>query len=476
VDTADQEWVHFQLSGRSGSTQKRWKVFTAKELVNLLRLANDDAKGLFTIAQFCFRNKLEETGERILTEVAGKEASFQSRIDDVIARVRGVEVPAGGFVVFKGRWYTLAERERAVEDAKIARLIKTILKKPVAEISGAVGRLSAMKRGREPLVKALHDKREILKKKMGRDLRFDNATLITLKNELDKRRCEALDFIEDKSRYPDKKKMEASGRMGEYWKIQKEEVDTRVKAVREIWKNPYSAAMKLNPAAKTLNKDLKKVNEWLAKEDKTFDPKKADSVDMDYIASLAANKLNIKTFAIKPKEQKLITYNLAVMEWNGKNKTATSVEIKQVEITNEYRFMLGRRCVKIEDFLVNAARGHSEHMTKTGKFAHSIPGEPNGETPQERCKNAGYTSGTTGENISYNHTDPQGTFVAWYNSSGHHRNMISRNWVVLGAGFDGPHWTQNFGSNDSTTRHKDSPGLCSWPGLEWRGGKAKRKG
>ncbi|MCU0722298.1 MAG: CAP domain-containing protein [Planctomycetes bacterium] len=134
--------------------------------------------------------------------------------------------------------------------------------------------------------------------------------------------------------------------------------------------------------------------------------------------------------------------------------------------------MLGRRAVKIEDCLLKAARGHSAYMTKTGKFAHVIEGEPEGATPGERCKTAGYPGSNVSENISFNCTDPMGTFVAWYNSSGHHRNMINRNWTVLGAGFSGPHWTQNFGAQDTV---KDSPSGGGWPGTDWRGGRSKRK-
>ncbi|GEM_PF-2297191 len=476
VSDADAEWVYFTLPGKSGSTQKRWKSFETEDLVSLLGLGISEGETLFVLGLFCFRNGLEETGEEVLVEALGASEDLRPRINEVIARVRGESVPEGGYVVYKGGWYTRAERERAMEDDRIASLVETILKKPVSRISGAVGRLSAMKRGRPKLVEALREKREILKKKMAGDLNIDNRTLVALKKELDKRRAEALDFIEDETRYPDLKKMRREGREGEYWKIQHEQVDPRVEAVREIWENPYTAALKLNPASKAINEDLKKVNEWLAREDEDFDPEKADEVDTDYIATLANAKMSIKTFSPVRKEQKLIAFNQAVMEWNAKNETASPTERKQVKITNEYRWMLGRRCVKIEDILTKVARGHSKYMADTGKFAHRIPGEPAGETPHERCTNAGYSGGATGENISYNHTSPRDTFIAWYNSAGHHRNMIKRDWSVMGAGLHGAYWTQNFGSNDSTRGKPGSPSGGGWPGTAWRGGKAKRKG
>jgi hypothetical protein len=135
------------------------------------------------------------------------------------------------------------EKAIAEEDAEIAGLVAVVVGKPINEAAGAVGKLGAMKRGRPELVKALHRRRESARERLAGGVRFDNQTLITLKAELDKRRAEALDFIEDEARYPDRKKMEAEGKLAEYMKIQKEQVDTRVDAVREIWDNPYVAAM-----------------------------------------------------------------------------------------------------------------------------------------------------------------------------------------------------------------------------------------
>ncbi len=40
---------------------------------------------------------------------------------------------------------------------------------------------------------------------------------------------------------------------------------------------------------------------------------------------------------------------------------------------------------------------------------------------------------------------PKATHLAWYNSSGHHRNILGQEWASMGSGRDGKHWTQNFG-------------------------------
>jgi uncharacterized protein YkwD len=469
VTGADKEWVRFSIAGSEGSTQKRWKMFSDSEIASLLRVMPMDAEQLYALGVFCLTNNLVETGEKILVESFNALPALIDRINPLIARMRDTAVPHDGFVPYKNRWYTAADRDRVIETERVNTLIQSLRTGSIKRAEEAFLRLKSIASARALLVRTLGEKREQLKKRISGNLQFNNSTLVALKNDLDKKRAHALAFIEDPKQYPDKKTTPAN-----IYRLAQKEVDLRVKEVTKIWKNPYSAAVQLNPAAKSLNKSLKKVNEWLASVDKGFDKDKADKVDMDYIASLANKKLSIKTFATTPKEQKLIAYNIAVNEWNEKNKEASQVERRQVAILNEYRWMLGRRAVKIEEMLVRAARSHSAYMDSTGKWGHVIEGHPHGATPRERCKKFGYTGGTS-ENISKGHTDAMGTHIAWYNSAGHHRNMINRNWLVLGAGLKGIHWTQNFGSSDTTLKDKSSPRGGGWPGTALRGGSAAKK-
>ena len=53
--------------------------------------------------------------------------------------------------------------------------------------------------------------------------------------------------------------------------------------------------------------------------------------------------------------------------------------------------------------------------------------------------------GAGGENISLGSATPMATHIAWYNSSGHHRNILGSGYAAMGSGKDGQHWTQNFG-------------------------------
>jgi uncharacterized protein YkwD len=78
-----------------------------------------------------------------------------------------------------------------------------------------------------------------------------------------------------------------------------------------------------------------------------------------------------------------------------------------------------------------------------------IPGEPRGEGPGDRMKYEGYPGGG-GENIHMNSGGPtaQSSHDAWCHSSGHHRNILTPGWRVLGSAKWKTIWTQCFGALD----------------------------
>jgi hypothetical protein len=125
-------------------------------------------------------------------------------------------------------------------------------------------------------------------------------------------------------------------------------------------------------------------------------------------------------------------------------------EVEQVRITNDYRLMMARDLVEVDPRLVDSARTHSADMTRLGFFAHQSP-IAGKESPSQRMAAAGYP-GAGGENISLGSVSPMATHIAWYNSSGHHRNILNHGWTAMGSGQDGQHWTQNFGGHATLKR------------------------
>lgn len=97
-----------------------------------------------------------------------------------------------------------------------------------------------------------------------------------------------------------------------------------------------------------------------------------------------------------------------------------------------------------------AARGHSQDMAQRNYFEHSTP---EGVTPAQRAKNAGYPSGFVGENIAAGQPTPASVVQAWVDSPGHCVNMMDPRYRVLGVGYffeDGGdrfnhYWSQELG-------------------------------
>jgi uncharacterized protein YkwD len=81
-------------------------------------------------------------------------------------------------------------------------------------------------------------------------------------------------------------------------------------------------------------------------------------------------------------------------------------------------------------------------------FAHNCPlsgtDHDGHRTPTQRAQAAGYKGGVS-ENIARGSTDGRQTFLQWYTSSGHHRNMLGPRHTELGVGRADDFWTQNFG-------------------------------
>ena len=151
------------------------------------------------------------------------------------------------------------------------------------------------------------------------------------------------------------------------------------------------------------------------------------------------------------RDHRIYEYNASLANAKiDKGKNPTGEEVEQVRVTNDYRRMMGRIPLELDACLIDSARGHSEEMTRLGYFAHDSPVGAN-RSPSDRARNAGYV-GPIGENIAMGSEAPMAAHIAWYNSSGHHRNILGPRWLCMGSGKDGRHWTQNFGSRTQLKR------------------------
>jgi hypothetical protein len=108
---------------------------------------------------------------------------------------------------------------------------------------------------------------------------------------------------------------------------------------------------------------------------------------------------------------------------------------------NLLRLVLGRRALRIDVKLCDAGRDHSKDMQALGFFAHESPVKGK-ENPFKRAANFG--TAASAENIYMGSPSGVDANRSWFHSPGHHKNMLTPGWSIVGLGRTGLHWTQLF--------------------------------
>jgi len=118
-------------------------------------------------------------------------------------------------------------------------------------------------------------------------------------------------------------------------------------------------------------------------------------------------------------------------------------EQEVVNIVNQERAKVGAAPLNVNYSLQDAAWMHNEHMVTTGCFSHDKCKDGG---PSDRIKKTGYKWVTWGENIARGQRTPVAVMNAWMNSTGHRRNILSKEFVDIGVAYNpsGPTWTQVF--------------------------------
>ncbi len=387
-----------------GRVEKRWEALDPEEILALLRAARLPPRERLLVAVFCHDLNLRGAFADEILE-ALRDDALREEAGRLYARKEGVPYPPGGFVAYKNRILTAARAAEELHREKIGELRK--------RQERLLERLAS-----EPAFRGL-------------------SKLRKLRAELDAARKHALELIFDRVKYF----YPYRDRMKEYTPVQ-EEVDRRVAAVREIWDDPLSVSVRETPSVRTLLRALEEANRAL--EALGADHSEADRA-VDGLTMYLGKTLTVRTFFLDREEMAFLEYNRRILEWNRTVKSeATDPERKQVRVTNEYRMMMGRRALALDDRLVKTARGHSEEMSREGYFSHFSP-HPDHRTPDQRARLNGYTGRPVSENIHRGSGSPTGAHLAWLHSSAHHRNILQTFWTEMGAGQAGKYWTQNFG-------------------------------
>lgn len=429
--SADREGLSLGVQG--GSTRLRWASMKRDILETLCERMAPQGPDAISVAALLNEVGAREACERMLVQ-ASRGGNDTATIFTLLARWRGEEVPAGGYVLYEGRYLTPQQRDELILAGRIrsgiARLADArdeAARRAVIEEVLALGDSA-----RQPLAAALVGRRATLIEAIGTDKSLVSGRVRQrLYEMLEERRAHALALIEDERAYP----YPNPSKMGQA------EVEKRVAAVRDIWERPLRVVAGLEPAVQQQLDLIAEIDSVLVRVIDGYKP------DLKHLEDTINRAIDMPAFA-PGSAAGAREYALKVLAYNERVDTTAGREEKDnVRAVNEYRIMMGRAPVKIEERLVRAARGHSRHMNQNGYFAHEAPAQfADLLTPGHRARRQGYGGGV-GENIAWGMPTGRDAFWGWFGSSGHHRNMLGRGWTEMGAGRSVPsHWTQLFGA------------------------------
>ena len=100
-----------------------------------------------------------------------------------------------------------------------------------------------------------------------------------------------------------------------------------------------------------------------------------------------------------------------------------------VSMTNSARAQNGLGSLSTNSELATAAYNKANDMLTQGYFAHN---SPDGKTPWDFIKGAGYDYVYAGENLAIGYTDATELFDAWMNSVTHRENILNPNYREIG--------------------------------------------
>lgn len=447
-------------SGERGMT---WGQVPPRAMERLLRWAHDGAEADLIAGRYLFEFKarfeddpgLERACHACLQRALEIAPTRKEEVDGILRRGLGVTTEKG-FVLFEGRFMTAERRDRLVA----VRLAK-------AQLENLTSSRAEVRRQAYDYLRKVDDleiyrsfRQALQARRLALGATLVNSAagkkLVALRAEKSKfltKRKVLMDRIFDLKEYPYPYRVERGASQEDYQRYiaSQKIIDDRTRALRKVWASA-KGSFTLGKAFLDQYAVLREVELELEK----FPPDEvppAESLapllalgDPEFLTEHYRGKMTIASLPMDVLERARLEYTARVMAFNAKLEcNATKAERQQVQVTNEYRHMLGRHALILNPKLLESARGHSRDMVLKGYFSHTAP-DPERRTPAHRIRLAGYTPVNASENIARGSSGPETVHDRWCHSSGHHRNLLGERWHEMGSGNVGAFWTQNFAS------------------------------
>ena len=434
-----------------------WEEISNKYLFRMYSKCGLQGKDLLALAEWAHLEELHADANRTLSKYVSGKKENRPKMNETVARWRGVPVPESGYRYNSRQkiWeddrdiaHRLAKEDAGKLAKKLTRATTTAKMEPLLEkllahynnielnweIRDSIKALSL-----NALMESKKKRIEMLEKNTKKTGSF--AMLRKLKMELNTRRAAAIKLIYDESIYwredHPQWKMSPAGDATNG----QNEVDALVDEVRDLWEGSGKFAAKLSPTVRSDVEIIQKINDEYLGE---FGEKAGenDMKDLEEVMNNLNQIVDLKSFSLDGKERRMYEWNRRVEIYNKNVKHAdiTSDEKDHFVVLNDYREMMGRKRLFLEPRLCRATKKHSAVQNEAGRIWHV---GSNGN-PQSRAKAEGFTAGV-GENVAIGYATPVDTWVrGWYRASDHHRNGLSSSWNCGGYGFVGRVGSQNF--------------------------------
>jgi len=431
----------------AGSSEVPWRDVPPDTYAALLRATDPSAESLLGLAYHEFARRAEDEAHRAIERAVELEPGLQGEAWRLLARVLETPVPADGFVVHDHRFTTPERRDALVREARAKTLFAAAMGDDPSGARSAVAEIAKLGSAHQERLDALLADRlrvaeDGVRKDGGAKRLLD---LVEERRVLDEARSGAFELILDTTKYPFPYEGDGVARATRTLHDKTQvEIDRRVSTVKKLSEDAESNAI-------TIPSDLRKRSAALAAAVDLFaaagriEPKLGADVACAAFLPDGEKKVSALTICVSAAEKSALDRDARTMRENEtKASSASAAERAQLRVTNDYRLMMGRRALALDERLLLSARDHCQEMYKCGYFGHS------GATPETRSlplrvRARGFTTDMVGENIA-RATSPQHAHSLWLHSSGHHRNILNEMWTVAGSAVAGDLFTQNFGA------------------------------